>query len=95
MKLTLTKGLLLVGAVLCMASCSTSKKQPSRTGRVIIIEDTKQTRIGNGQKDKGLHKGWYKNTNNPHHPSTTNPGHTKHKKGKPAKGGNAKKGKRK
>ncbi|MEO9531565.1 MAG: hypothetical protein ABJG68_14770 [Crocinitomicaceae bacterium] len=25
-------------------------------------------------------KGWGKNTNNPHHPRTTNPGHTKKKK---------------
>lgn len=30
--------------------------------------------------DKGKHKGWYKNTNNPHHPKTTNPVHTKKKK---------------
>lgn len=28
----------------------------------------------------GKHKGWTKNTNNPHHPKTTNPGHTKMKK---------------
>jgi hypothetical protein len=26
------------------------------------------------EKDSGKHKGWYKNTNNPHHPKTTNPG---------------------
>jgi ABC-type oligopeptide transport system substrate-binding subunit len=43
--------------------------------------------------DKGKHKGWFKNSNNPHHPRTTNPGQTKHKKnnapiGKPrGKGG--------
>lgn len=30
--------------------------------------------------DKGKHKGWFKNSNNPHHPNTTNPGHTKNKK---------------
>lgn len=24
-------------------------------------------------------RGWHKNPNNPHHPATTNPGHTKHK----------------
>jgi len=30
-------------------------------------------------KDNGKHKGWYKNSNNPHHPSTTNPGHNKGK----------------
>jgi hypothetical protein len=27
--------------------------------------------------DNGNHNGWTKNTNNPHHPATTNPGHTK------------------
>jgi hypothetical protein len=27
--------------------------------------------------NNGKHKGWYKNPNNPHHPNTTNPGHTK------------------
>jgi hypothetical protein len=27
--------------------------------------------------DNGKHKGWTKNSNNPHHPATTNPGHTK------------------
>ena len=30
-------------------------------------------------KDSGKHKGWYKNTNNPHHPYTTNPGKAKNK----------------
>lgn len=40
-----------------------------------------------GKKDNGKHKGWYKNTNNPHHPLTTNPGHTK---SKPASSGPAK-----
>lgn len=24
--------------------------------------------------DNGKHKGWYKNSNNPHHPNSTNPG---------------------
>ncbi|SFC24569.1 hypothetical protein SAMN05421780_1044 [Flexibacter flexilis DSM 6793] len=27
------------------------------------------------KKDSGKHKGWYKNSNNPHHPHSTNPGH--------------------
>lgn len=27
----------------------------------------------------GKQKGWTKNSNNPHHPRTTNPGHTKDK----------------
>jgi hypothetical protein len=31
------------------------------------------------EEDNGHHKGWYKNTNNPHHPNTTNPGHSKGK----------------
>jgi len=30
-------------------------------------------------KDNRTHKGWYKNSNNPHHPFTTNPGHNKGK----------------
>jgi hypothetical protein len=34
------------------------------------------------EKDHGHHKGWYKNSHNPHHPKTTNPGHTKPKKKK-------------
>jgi len=29
--------------------------------------------------DNGNHKGWFKNTHNPHHPSSNNPGHTKAK----------------
>lgn len=34
------------------------------------------------KENKGNHKGWYKNSNNPHHPASTNPGksHSKHKK---------------
>jgi hypothetical protein len=28
----------------------------------------------NMKKDNGLHKGWTKNPNNPHHPASTNPG---------------------
>lgn len=36
--------------------------------------------------DNGRHTGWHKNPNNPHHPATTNPGHTKAPgKGKPNK----------
>jgi hypothetical protein len=50
--------------------------------------------------DNGLHKGWTKNTNNPHHPATTNPGHTKSLKSngnsgsKPGKGNAKGKGKK-
>jgi hypothetical protein len=29
------------------------------------------------KKDNGKHKGWTKNTNNPHHPASTNPGQKK------------------
>ncbi|MFD2248352.1 hypothetical protein [Pontibacter ruber] len=73
--------LLIIVAVTMLASCSSSRKTPKRTGRVIIIEDSKNVRVATGRKDNGLHKGWYKNPNNPHHPRTTNPGHTKHKGG--------------
>ncbi|GGG22687.1 hypothetical protein GCM10011323_28260 [Pontibacter amylolyticus] len=62
-----------------MASCTTSRKKNSNTGQVVIIKDSK------AGHHKGYKKGWTKNTNNPHHPRTTNPGHTKHKQGK---GGN-------
>ncbi|MER2996553.1 hypothetical protein ABS362_03295 [Pontibacter populi] len=76
----------LMATIAVLASCSSSKKATSsRTGKVIIV-DSKSVRIGSAgttRKDNGLHKGWYKNPNNPHHPNTTNPGHTKGKgKGK-------------
>ncbi len=102
----LKQGLLVLAAVATLASCSSSKKTTSRSGRVIIIEDGRNVRVGSAKKDNGLHKGWYKNPNNPHHPYTTNPGHTKHKKGgntviiknsasSSAKGGHGGKGKSK
>ncbi|MDQ3192237.1 MAG: hypothetical protein M3Q58_11655 [Bacteroidota bacterium] len=28
-------------------------------------------------KDNGKHKGWFKNSKNPHHPHSTNPGKSK------------------
>ncbi|WP_147294273.1 hypothetical protein [Pontibacter diazotrophicus] len=92
MKLSLLRGLIMLCAVVLMASCSSSKKQPSRIGKVIILKEGKAA-----GKDNGLHKGWYKNPNNPHYPRTTNPGHTKSKpgKGKAAKGGKVAKGKKK
>ncbi len=82
----------MLSAIVLIASCSSSQKYPSRTGKVIILKESKAT-----GKDNGLHKGWSKNTNNPHHPRTTNPGHTKSKpgKGKAVKGGKAAKGKKK
>lgn len=83
----LGKGLVLLASVFLIASCSSSKTKPGSTGRIIVV-DGKQVRVASGQKDNGLHKGWYKNPNNPHHPRTTNPGHTKQKK----KGNGKKKG---
>ncbi|MCJ8167299.1 hypothetical protein MKJ04_20835 [Pontibacter sp. E15-1] len=80
MKVTYLKTLLLAGGILFVAaSCSSTRKNPSRTGKVIVIDDARHDRTGNGRKDNGKHKGWHKNSNNPHHPNTTNPGHTKHK----------------
>ena len=32
--------------------------------------------------NNGKHKGWYKNSNNPHNPNTTNPGHSGKGKGR-------------
>jgi hypothetical protein len=29
------------------------------------------------KEDNGKHKGWFKNSNNPHHPDNTNPGKSK------------------
>ncbi|WP_439880292.1 hypothetical protein ACSX1A_14140 [Pontibacter sp. MBLB2868] len=75
----LSKGLVVMASAFLIVSCSSSKSKPNSTGKIIII-DGKQVRIANSRHDNGLHKGWYKNPNNPHHPHTTNPGHTKHKK---------------
>ncbi len=88
MKFILSKGVLFLSMALAVASCSTSKKSTGSNGRIIVV-DGKQVRVEGARKDNGLHKGWYKNSNNPHHPNTTNPGHTKqkgkgHGKGKPA-----------
>ena len=38
------------------------------------------TRKSEGNNRKPV--GWFKNSNNPHHPATTNPGHTKWEKDK-------------
>lgn len=49
----------------------------------LLILATSSCVIVQPKHDNGKHKGWYKNPNNPHHPNTTNPGHTKQKeKGK-------------
>ena len=82
MKYTFYKGILVLGMALFMVSCASSKKSTGSSGRIIIV-DGKEVRVGDNRKDNGLHKGWYKNPNNPHHPNTTNPGHTK-QNGKPA-----------
>lgn len=79
--------MLLVAALALVSSCTVSKKKPSGVGKVVVIKDARKTK-GN---DNGLHKGWYKNPNNPHHPNTTNPGHTK-QKSKGGKGAAKKKG---
>jgi hypothetical protein len=72
--------LFLVLAVATMASCTSSRKKNSNTGQVVVIKDSRSARADGHMK--GQPKGWTKNTNNPHHPNTTNPGHTKHKQGR-------------
>ncbi|WP_276498999.1 hypothetical protein [Pontibacter litorisediminis] len=62
-------------AVVTLSSCHISRKKTDKNGKVVVISKSKTAT----RKDNGLHKGWYKNPNNPHHPNTTNPGHTKHK----------------
>lgn len=76
--------LLIVLSVATLSSCHISRnKKGTSTGPVVIVKDSK---AGHHKgHHKGYKKGWTKNTNNPHHPRTTNPGHTKHKQ---AKGGN-------
>ncbi|GAB3821869.1 hypothetical protein GCM10028895_24900 [Pontibacter rugosus] len=56
-----------------MASCVRTSTKTGNNKKVIVVQKE--------HHDNGQHKGWYKNPNNPHHPRTTNPGHTK-KKGK-------------
>ncbi|MBC5775555.1 hypothetical protein H8S95_15870 [Pontibacter sp. KCTC 32443] len=77
----------MMATIVLLASCSSSKKSTSSRSVKEVILDRKSVRVTTGasttRKDNGLHKGWYKNPNNPHHPNTTNPGHTKGKgKGK-------------
>ncbi|MDP1800753.1 MAG: hypothetical protein Q8L81_05345 [Bacteroidota bacterium] len=51
---------------------------------VILISQT--SCVSFYTKDNGKHKGWYKNSNNPHHPNSTNPGNSHGKsKGKSKK----------
>ncbi|MDX5421925.1 MAG: hypothetical protein LPK07_06755 [Hymenobacteraceae bacterium] len=89
----LVKGLLVLLVAATVSSCSSTRRHPGSSDRVIIINKGKQVRVEDARKDNGLHRGWYKNSHNPHHPHTTNPGHTKHK-GKPGKGGKHGKGKK-
>jgi hypothetical protein len=66
---------LIVLSVATLSSCHISRKRnPTTTGPVVIVKDSK---AGN---HTGYKKGWTKNPNNPHHPRTTNPGHTKNGK---------------
>lgn len=72
--------LIIVLSVATLSSCHISRnKKSTSTGPVVIVKDSK------AGHHKDYKKGWTKNPNNPHHPRTTNPGHTKHKQGK---GGN-------
>ena len=82
MKYTFVRVLCVLVAVVMMSSCHISRKKTDKNGKVVVVSKSKSAT----KKDNGLHKGWYKNTNNPHHPRTTNPGHTKHKGN--GKGGN-------
>ena len=75
MKFTFFKVLFVLLAVVTMSSCHISRKKTDKNGKVVVISKSKTA----NRKDNGLHKGWYKNPNNPHHPRTTNPGHTKHR----------------
>ena len=75
MKYTLVRVLCVLIAVVMMSSCHISRKKTDKHGKVIVVSKSKTAT----RKDNGLHKGWYKNPNNPHHPRTTNPGHTKGK----------------
>ena len=75
MKFTFFKVLFVLLAVVTMSSCHISRKKTDKNGKVVVISKSKTAT----RKDNGLHKGWYKNPNNPHHPRTTNPGHTKHR----------------
>ncbi|WP_347158351.1 hypothetical protein [Pontibacter chitinilyticus] len=53
----LLTGFFVLTVSITVASCSISRKHPA--DRVQAV---------NGH-DNGLHKGWYKNPNNPHHPN--------------------------
>lgn len=81
MKLRLMNLVLLLATLAVVSACTISRKKPTGVGKVVVVKEAR--------RDNGQHKGWYKNPNNPHHPQTTNPGHTKAKKA--AKKGTAKK----
>lgn len=48
-----------------------------------VVPSCTSTKISPDKKHQPA--GWFKNSNNPHHPATTNPGHTKWKKDKKKK----------
>ncbi|NTW24936.1 MAG: hypothetical protein HGA37_09565 [Lentimicrobium sp.] len=52
-----------------------------KTGRIItvlllcfVLLFSATSCVTSFSQNNGKHKGWYKNSNNPHHPNTTNPG---------------------
>jgi hypothetical protein len=48
---------------------------PILLSMILVINLTSCFLIVNEKKDNGQHKGWYKNTNNPHNILTTKKGH--------------------
>jgi hypothetical protein len=47
------------------------------TGLCAMLLITATSCLVVSRHDNGNHKGWYKNSNNPHHPNSTNPGKAK------------------
>lgn len=48
-------------------------------GTALIFGTSSCVTLTPHQKGNKTHKGWNKNSNNPHHKNTTNPGHSKKK----------------
>lgn len=44
-----------------------------------LLFSTTSCVVQHAKHDNGKHSGWYKNSNNPHHPNSTNPGKAKGK----------------
>lgn len=49
---------------------------------VLSLSQTSCLIVSHRDSGSGGRKGWYKNSNNPHHPNTTNPGKAKGHKNK-------------